>query len=68
MHEIQRGLIKKYTYFKINSMKFVEVEVVPIQSEQIILAACTDRVKTDSLWTQKQIHKYRPERNIHLYG
>jgi hypothetical protein len=26
-------------------MKFVEVEVVPIQSEQIILAACTDRVK-----------------------
>ena len=45
MHEIQRGLIKKYTYFKINSMKFVEVEVVPIQSEQIILAACTDRVK-----------------------
>jgi hypothetical protein len=26
-------------------MKFVEVEVAPIQSEQIILAACTDRVK-----------------------
>jgi hypothetical protein len=37
-------------------MKFVEVEVVPIQSEQIILAACTTQLSTQQplIWLHRK--------------
>lgn len=44
-YDVQWYIVKTFTYVKVNHLKFVEFKVVPIQSENVILAACTDRVK-----------------------